>query len=60
MPKEPEEIKLRKGCNLLIASPGRLLDHLKHTSGFNFHVTNSFLLFIFSVRSLNNELREEL
>lgn len=37
MPKEPEEEKLRVGCNLLIASPGRLLDHLKHTAGFHFH-----------------------
>jgi len=27
--KRPEEEKLGKGVNLLIATPGRLLDHLK-------------------------------
>lgn len=34
--KRPEEEKLGKGVNLLISTPGRLLDHLKvsfHSSG---------------------------
>lgn len=28
---------LRKGVNLLVATPGRLLDHLQNTKGFVFH-----------------------
>ena len=30
-----ESIKLKKGVNVLIATPGRLLDHLTNTEGFN-------------------------
>ncbi|KAF2074729.1 hypothetical protein CYY_003961 [Polysphondylium violaceum] len=33
--KKPEEEKLEKGVNLLVATPGRLLDHLQNTKGFN-------------------------
>ncbi|EEB93582.1 hypothetical protein MPER_07734, partial [Moniliophthora perniciosa FA553] len=29
-----EEDKLKKGVNLLVATPGRLLDHLQNTKGF--------------------------
>ncbi|KYQ99812.1 putative RNA helicase [Tieghemostelium lacteum] len=32
--KKPEEERLEKGVNLLIATPGRLLDHLQNTKGF--------------------------
>ena len=32
-----EAIKLNKGVNLLIATPGRLLDHLQSTDGFVYH-----------------------
>lgn len=28
---------LKKGVNLLVTTPGRLLDHLEHTEGFVFH-----------------------
>lgn len=28
---------LKKGVNLLVTTPGRLLDHLEHTDGFVFH-----------------------
>jgi len=28
---------LKKGVNLLVATPGRLLDHLQNTKGFIFH-----------------------
>jgi len=28
---------LKKGVNLLVATPGRLLDHLQNTEGFVFH-----------------------
>ncbi|KAH9941419.1 P-loop containing nucleoside triphosphate hydrolase protein [Amylocystis lapponica] len=31
---QAEAVKLAKGVNLLIATPGRLLDHLLHTKGF--------------------------
>jgi ATP-dependent RNA helicase DDX18/HAS1 len=31
-----EAIKLVKGVNLIIATPGRLLDHLQSTNGFNY------------------------
>ena len=30
-------MKLQKGVNLLVATPGRLLDHLQNTKGFIFH-----------------------
>ncbi|KAI6133323.1 DEAD-domain-containing protein [Pisolithus croceorrhizus] len=32
----PEAEKLQKGVNLLVATPGRLLDHLENTKGFVF------------------------
>ncbi len=28
---------LKKGVNLLVTTPGRLLDHLDHTEGFVYH-----------------------
>ncbi|XP_078179178.1 P-loop containing nucleoside triphosphate hydrolases superfamily protein [Carex rostrata] len=31
-----EKARLRKGISILIATPGRLLDHLKNTSSFNY------------------------
>ncbi|KAL9652202.1 hypothetical protein ABK040_013971 [Willaertia magna] len=34
--KYQEEEHLRKGVNILIATPGRLLDHLLHTESFNY------------------------
>jgi len=34
--RKAEADKLKKGCNLLVATPGRLLDHLQHTQGFVF------------------------
>ena len=34
--RKAEAEKLIKGVNLLIATPGRLLDHLQSTRGFNF------------------------
>lgn len=33
--RKAEVEKLLKGVNLLIATPGRLLDHLENTKGFN-------------------------
>lgn len=34
--KQVEEEKLKKGVNLLVATPGRLLDHLQNTKSFVF------------------------
>lgn len=34
--RKAEQVKLEKGVNLLIATPGRLLDHLQNTQGFVF------------------------
>lgn len=34
--RKAEADKLCKGVNLLVATPGRLLDHLQNTKGFNF------------------------
>lgn len=35
--KSTEANMLKKGINLLVATPGRLLDHLENTEGFVFH-----------------------
>ncbi len=35
--RKTEALKLVKGVNLLVATPGRLLDHLQNTKGFVFH-----------------------
>ena len=34
--KKYESIKLKNGVNILIATPGRLLDHLLNTEDFNY------------------------
>ena len=34
--RRAEADKLMKGVNILVATPGRLLDHLMNTAGFNF------------------------
>lgn len=34
--RSAEAQQLKKGVNLLVATPGRLLDHLENTDGFNF------------------------
>jgi len=33
-PRKTEAERLGKGVNLLVATPGRLLDHLQNTKGF--------------------------
>ena len=35
--RSAEAYQLKKGINLLVATPGRLLDHLENTNGFIFH-----------------------
>lgn len=39
-----EALKLQKGVNLLVATPGRLLDHLQNTKGFIFHNLISLII----------------
>ncbi|CAG5046594.1 unnamed protein product [Parnassius apollo] len=34
--KHKEMLSLQKGVNIIVATPGRLLDHLEHTQKFNF------------------------
>ena len=34
--KRREQLKLQKGCNVVIATPGRLLDHLNTTTQWNY------------------------
>lgn len=44
MNRRPEAEKLAKGVNVLVATPGRLLDHMQNTRGFVYH--NMFDLII--------------
>merc|ERR1719160_1795640 len=37
MNRRPEADKLGKGVNVLVATPGRLLDHMQNTRGFVYH-----------------------
>jgi len=37
MNRRPEAEKLAKGVNTLVATPGRLLDHMQNTKGFVYH-----------------------
>ena len=42
--RRAEADKLSKGVNLLIATPGRLLDHLQNTKGFVFKNVKTFII----------------
>ncbi|CAL1408155.1 unnamed protein product [Linum trigynum] len=42
--RNKEKARLRKGISILVATPGRLLDHLKHTSSFT-HSNLRWLIF---------------
>ena len=42
--RRAEAEKLSKGVNLLVATPGRLLDHLQNTSGFVFKNIRAFVI----------------
>ncbi|XP_046614736.1 probable ATP-dependent RNA helicase DDX31 [Neodiprion virginianus] len=42
--RKAEKARLRKGCNLLVATPGRLLDHVKHTEALRLHDVQCFVL----------------
>ena len=42
--RKAEADKLAKGVNLLVATPGRLLDHLQNTKGFIFKNLNMLII----------------
>ncbi|KAI8970427.1 ATP-dependent RNA helicase HAS1 [Mycotypha africana] len=42
--RKAESDKLTKGVNLLVATPGRLLDHLQNTQGFIFQKLQTFVI----------------
>ena len=42
--RRAEAEKLSKGINLIVATPGRLLDHLQNTPGFVFKNLRSFVI----------------
>lgn len=42
--RKAEKARLRKGCCVLVATPGRLLDHIKHTQALQLNDIQYFVL----------------
>lgn len=42
--RKSEKARLRRGCNILVCTPGRLLDHLKHTESLKLNEVKYFVL----------------
>ncbi|XP_070155084.1 ATP-dependent DNA helicase DDX31 isoform X2 [Polyergus mexicanus] len=42
--RKAEKARLRKGCNILITTPGRLLDHIRHTKALRLNEVRYFVL----------------
>ena len=42
--KKSEKVRIRKGINILITTPGRLIDHIEHTSNLNFSKVKWFVI----------------
>ncbi|KAJ8677157.1 hypothetical protein QAD02_012944, partial [Eretmocerus hayati] len=42
--RKAEKARLRKGCTILVATPGRLLDHIKNTEALRLDVVEIFVL----------------
>lgn len=42
--RKAEAEKLVKGCSLIVATPGRLLDHLQNTKGFQYNNLKSLII----------------
>ncbi|XP_033228325.1 probable ATP-dependent RNA helicase CG8611 [Belonocnema kinseyi] len=42
--RKAEKARLRRGCNILVATPGRLLDHIKHTEALKLNDVSCFVL----------------
>ncbi|KAK9691362.1 hypothetical protein RND81_09G192400 [Saponaria officinalis] len=57
--RDKEAERLRSGVNLIVATPGRLLDHLQHTNGFLFK-NLKFLVLDEADRILESNFEEEM
>ncbi|XP_074273447.1 ATP-dependent RNA helicase HAS1-like isoform X2 [Silene latifolia] len=57
--RSKEEENLRNGVNVIVATPGRLLDHLQHTKGFLFK-NLKFLVLDEADRILESNFEEEM
>ncbi|XP_046818034.1 probable ATP-dependent RNA helicase DDX31 isoform X1 [Vespa crabro] len=42
--RKAEKARLRKGCNILVGTPGRLLDHIRHTEALKLDDVKHFVL----------------
>ncbi|KAL2717004.1 putative ATP-dependent RNA helicase DDX31 [Vespula squamosa] len=42
--RKAEKARLRKGCNILVGTPGRLLDHIRHTEALKLDGVKYFVL----------------
>uniref|UniRef100_V9KI40 ATP-dependent RNA helicase n=1 Tax=Callorhinchus milii TaxID=7868 RepID=V9KI40_CALMI len=42
--RKSEKARLRKGINILVTTPGRLLDHIKHTKSISFRRVQWFII----------------
>ncbi|KAK0172219.1 hypothetical protein PV328_005566 [Microctonus aethiopoides] len=42
--RKAEKARLRRGCSILVATPGRLLDHIKHTEVLKINDVKCFVL----------------
>ncbi|XP_043275376.1 probable ATP-dependent RNA helicase CG8611 [Venturia canescens] len=42
--RKAEKARLRRGCTILIATPGRLLDHIEHTESLKLNEVKCFVL----------------
>lgn len=42
--RKAEKARLRKGCTILVTTPGRLLDHIKHTKALRLDSIKYFVL----------------
>ncbi|XP_015176511.1 PREDICTED: probable ATP-dependent RNA helicase DDX31 [Polistes dominula] len=42
--RKAEKARLRKGCNILVGTPGRLLDHIRHTEALKLVDVKHFVL----------------
>lgn len=42
--RKAEKARLRRGCTILVATPGRLLDHIEHTESLKLNAVKCFVL----------------
>ncbi len=51
--KKSEKARLRKGINVLVATPGRVLDHLLHTHAFQCAHVETLVLGMYTIKHLS-------